>query len=184
MTIELTSSFLDVIHPARLLGPIFNKELRVCSRRRRNYVLRCVYIAALSVFILYAWYAIAGARSASSAIYQTSRSAQVGRTVIAYIVWFQFIVAQLIAIVMLSSCISDEIRAGTLAVLAQRHVDRLLGDGLFLVPFLLGFRHILGVVRKLTAKSRRAGFRNRANIVEDLQSAFLDDPSRHAIDSP
>jgi ABC-type transport system involved in multi-copper enzyme maturation permease subunit len=117
MTIELTSSFLDVIHPARLLGPIFNKELRVCSRRRRNYVLRCVYIAALSVFILYAWYAIAGARSASSAIYQTSRSAQVGRTVIAYIVWFQFVVTQLIAIVMLSSCISDEIRTGTLAVL-------------------------------------------------------------------
>ena len=117
MTIELTSSFLDSIRPARLVGPIFDKELRVCSRRRRSYVLRCAYIAALGVFILYAWYAIAGGRSAGSAIYQTSRSSQVGRTVIAYIVWFQFIVAQLIAIVMLSSCISDEIRTGTLAVL-------------------------------------------------------------------
>jgi ABC-2 type transport system permease protein len=117
MTLELTSSVLDVFNPVRLLGPIFDKELRVSSRRRRNYVLRCVYIAALGVFIVFAWFSIAGARGSGSTVYQTSRSSQIGRTVIASIVWFQFIVAQLIAIVMLSSCISDEIRAGTLAVL-------------------------------------------------------------------
>ena len=117
MTVELTSSILDAFNPIRLIGPIFNKELRVSSRRRRNYVLRCVYIAALSVFILFAWFSIAGAGRSGSAVYQTSRFSQIGRTVIASIVWFQFIVAQLIAIVMLSSCISDEIRAGTLGVL-------------------------------------------------------------------
>lgn len=117
MTIELTSFFSDVFNPARLLGPIFDKELRVCSRRRRSYVLRCAYIAVLCIFILFAWYNIAGARSSASAVYQVSRFSQIGRTVIASIVWFQFVVAQLIAIVMLSSSVSDEIRAGTLAVL-------------------------------------------------------------------
>ena len=117
MTIELTSFFSDVFSPARLLGPIFDKELRVSSRRRRSYVLRCAYIAVLCVFILFAWYNIAGARRSSSSVYQVSRFSQVGRTVITSIVWFQFVVAQLIAVVMLSSSVSDEIRAGTLAVL-------------------------------------------------------------------
>ncbi|MFC1634545.1 ABC transporter permease subunit [Planctomycetota bacterium] len=117
MTIELTSIYLDLFNPARLLGPIFDKELRVSSRRRRSYVLRCAYIVALSVFIVSAWYSILGARSSGSVVYQVSRFSQIGRTVIASIVWFQFVVAQLIAIVMLSASISDEIRAGTLAVL-------------------------------------------------------------------
>ena len=117
MTIELTSNFLDLFTPVRLFGPIFDKELRVSSRRRRSYVLRCAYIATLCVFIVSAWYSILGARSSGSAVFQVSRFSQIGRTVIASIVWFQFVVAQLIAIVMLSSSISDEIRAGTLVVL-------------------------------------------------------------------
>ena len=117
MTTELTSLFSDVFNPAGLLGPIFDKELRVCSRRRRSYVLRCAYIAALCIFIVSAWYSILGARSSGSAVYQVSRFSQIGRTVIASIVWFQFVIAQLIAIVMLSYSIRDEIRAGTLAVL-------------------------------------------------------------------
>lgn len=117
MIIELARPLSSAFNPFRLLGPIFSKELRVCSRRRRNYVLRCAYIAALGVFILYAWYSIAGGGGSGSAVYQTSRSSQIGRTAIASIVWFQFIVAQLIAIVMLSSSVSDEIHTGTLAVL-------------------------------------------------------------------
>ncbi|MBN2312599.1 MAG: ABC transporter permease subunit [Sedimentisphaerales bacterium] len=117
MTIELTNSFLDVFNPARWFGPIFDKELRVSSRRRRNYVLRCAYIAVLCVFILSSWYSILGARSLKSSVYQVSRFSQIGQTVIASIVWFQFVAAQLIAIVMLSASISDEIRTGTLAVL-------------------------------------------------------------------
>jgi ABC-2 type transport system permease protein len=154
MAIELTSSFLDSIHPAQWLGPIFDKELRVCSRRRRSYVLRCVYIAALSIFILYAWYAIGGRRGAGSVVYQTSRSAQIGRTVIAYIVWFQFVGAQLIAIVMLSSCISDEIRAGTLAVLmttpirsVQIVIGKLLSRLLQLILLLAISLPLLAIVR-------------------------------------
>jgi len=117
MTTALTSTFPDLFDPVRLFGPIFDKELRTSSRRRRNYLLRFCYILSLSIFILFAWYSIIGIRSSGSNVYLASRLSQAGRQIIATIVWFQFIAAQLIAIVMLSSSVSDEIYRGTLAVL-------------------------------------------------------------------
>jgi len=100
-----------------LTGPIFDKELRVSSRRRRNYFLRFAYILLLSVFILSIWYSTLGIRSSGSIVYWVSRLSQAGKHIITTIVWFQFIAAQLIAIVMLSSSVSDEIHTGTLSVL-------------------------------------------------------------------
>lgn len=113
----LISTFSDLFDPVRLFGPIFDKELRVSSRRRRNYFLRFAYILLLSVFILSVWYSTLGIRSSGSTVYLASRLSQAGKRIITTIVWFQFVVAQLIAIVMLSSSISDEIRTGTLSVL-------------------------------------------------------------------
>jgi len=87
-----------------LTGPIFDKELRVSSRRRRNYVLRSVYVVLLSVFILYVWFVtVSLGRGASPTAFQVSRMARVGKNVITTIIWFQFVAAQLIAIVMLST---------------------------------------------------------------------------------
>jgi ABC-type transport system involved in multi-copper enzyme maturation permease subunit len=106
-----------LFNPIRLTGPIFDKELRISSRRRRNYFLRSGYVALLSIFILFAWYSAFGIRSSGSAVYQISRLPQVSRTVITVVVWFQFVAAQLIAVIMLSSSVSDEIRTGTLSVL-------------------------------------------------------------------
>jgi len=117
MTTALTSTFLDRFDPVRLFGPIFDKELRVSSRRKKNYVLRFAYILVLSIFILSIWYSTIGIRSSGSIVYMVSRLAQAGRHIITTIAWFQFVAAQLIAIVMLSSSISDEIRTGTLSVL-------------------------------------------------------------------
>jgi ABC-2 type transport system permease protein len=117
MTTTLVSTFSDFFDPARLFGPIFDKELHVSSRMRRNYFLRFAYILLLSVFILSVWYGTIGPRSSSSAVYAVSRLAQAGRQVIITIAWFQFIACQLIAVVMLSSSISDEVRTGTLSVL-------------------------------------------------------------------
>ena len=117
MTTALTSMFSNLFDPVRLFGPIFDKELRVSSRRLRNYFLRFAYILLLSVFILSVWYSILGIRSSGSIVYLASRLSQAGKRIITTIVWFQFVVAQLIAIVMLSSSISDEIRTGTLSVL-------------------------------------------------------------------
>src|SRR4029453_13900918 len=36
-------------------GPIFGKELRAASRRKRNYLLRVVYLGGLLLFLLWAW---------------------------------------------------------------------------------------------------------------------------------
>ncbi len=113
-TVLILSRFLN---PAWLAGPIFEKELRVSSRRKRNYYLRCVYIILLGVFVISTWYSTVIFRSSGSAVYQISRLSQAGRRIITAIIWFQFIVAQLIAVVMLSSSISDEIHTGTLNVL-------------------------------------------------------------------
>lgn len=117
MTTALTSTFSNLFDPVRLFGPIFDKELRVSSRRKINYFLRFAYILLLSIFILSVWYSTLGIRSSGSAVYQISRLSSAGRQIITTIVWFQFIAAQLIAIVMLSSSVSDEIHTGTLSVL-------------------------------------------------------------------
>src|SRR5688572_32590109 len=36
-------------------GPIFGKELRCASRRKRNYLLRVLYLGGLLLFLLFAY---------------------------------------------------------------------------------------------------------------------------------
>ena len=123
MTTALLSFFSKLFNPVWLTGPIFDKELRVSSRRKRNYFLRCGYIILLGVFVLSTWYSTVVLRSSGSAVYQISRLSQAGRQIITAFIWFQFIVAQLVAIVMLSSSVSDEIRSGTLSVLMTTPIN-------------------------------------------------------------
>jgi len=123
MTAASINTFINIFDPARIFGPIFDKELRVSSRRRRNYVLRSGFCVVLGVFILSMWYSTVGVRSSGTMLYQVSRYSQVSQNVIISFVWFQFIAAQLIAIIMLSSSVSDEIRTGTLSVLMTTPVD-------------------------------------------------------------
>jgi ABC-type transport system involved in multi-copper enzyme maturation permease subunit len=106
-----------------LTGPIFDKELRVSSRRRRNYVLRSAYLLLLTIFIASAWLSTALGGSGGSVSYRISRMGEVGKNVILAITWFQFFAAQLLAVVMLSNSISDEIRRGTLDVLMTTPIN-------------------------------------------------------------
>jgi len=117
MTIAVNSFCSDLFNPVRLAGPVFDKELRVSSRRRRSYVLRVGYIALLSFFILFAWYSTVAVRSSGPGVYRISRLSVAATQMTTTIVWFQFIVAQVLAVVMLSSAISDEVTTGTLGVL-------------------------------------------------------------------
>ena len=87
-----------------LTGPIFDKELRVSSRRRRNYLLRIGYIALLTLFLSIVWANMVGNRRGED-IYAVSRMARAGQEMIILIVWFQFVACQLLAIVMLSTAI-------------------------------------------------------------------------------
>jgi ABC-type transport system involved in multi-copper enzyme maturation permease subunit len=104
-----------------LTGPIFDKELRVSSRRRRNYSLRFIYLALLTVFLALMWLAVV--RYDDSPLRQVSRMAEAGQRIIVVIVWFQFLAIQLVAVVMLSTSISDEIYNRTLGVLMTTPIN-------------------------------------------------------------
>ena len=116
--INFVSQFLSL---SWLTGPIFDKELRVSSRRRRNYVLRFVYLALLTIFLVLVW--IAEVKYRGSAAYRISRMARAGQTIILFIIWFQFCTTQLIAVIMLSTSISDEIYNRTLGVLMTTPIN-------------------------------------------------------------
>ena len=106
-----------------LTGPIFDKELRVSSRRRRNYWLRVGYITLLGIFLSIFWAEEVGRYRDDSRA--ASRMAQAGLTMTSFIVWFQFIACQLLAIVMLSTAISGEVYHRTLGVLMTTPINSL-----------------------------------------------------------
>ncbi len=114
MEAALTTNLLRHLSPLRLAGPIFDKELRVASRRRRGYALRCVYVLFLMVFIAAIWIPTVKVRSGVTSRAQMETAA---KTITLCIVWFQFFAAQLVAIAMLSTAISDEVYSRTLAAL-------------------------------------------------------------------
>ena len=139
-----------------LTGPIFDKELRVSSRRKRNYFLRVAYIWLLTAFIGLAWIFMAKQGGSASMVYQLSRMSETGKYVTVTIVWFQFIAIQLLAIVMLSAAISDEIYRRTLGLLMttpisslQIVIGKLFSKLLQLVLLLAISMPILSVVRVL-----------------------------------
>jgi len=121
MTTALLSFFSKLSNPVWLTGPIFDKELRVSSRRRRNYVLRFAYVILLTIFIVIVWLSVV--KFQGTAAYQKSRMGIAGKTVITTIVTFQFVATQLIAIIMLSTSISDEIYHRTLGVLMTTPIN-------------------------------------------------------------
>ena len=121
MTAVLYNFILKVLSPLRLTGPIFDKELRVSSRRRRNYVVRFFYVVLLTVFLALVWIEVMGRRG--SAVYQISRMAETGQFVTIYLVWFQFCVTQLLAVILLSNSISDEIYNRTLGLLMTTPIN-------------------------------------------------------------
>ncbi len=114
-----------LMNPSWMTGPIFAKELRVASRRKRNYLLRFLYVLLLTVFIVIVWCSAVeragpGQRSVS---YQTSRMSAAGIAIVTTIVIFQFLASQLVAVIMLSTTISDEIYNKTLGVLMTTPIN-------------------------------------------------------------
>ncbi|MHC4117851.1 MAG: ABC transporter permease subunit [Planctomycetota bacterium] len=121
MTTALFHIFERFLKLSWLTGPIFDKELRVSSRRRRNYVLRFAYLAFLTTFLALVW--IRSMQPGGSALYRMSRMAEAGKNIVAYIVWFQFCVTQVVACIMLSTSISDEIYNRTLGLLMTTPIN-------------------------------------------------------------
>ena len=123
MAVALVSSFPRFINLSWLTGPIFDKELRVSSRRRRNYVLRSAYLLILVLLVVGSWSIAILRGSRTSVAWQVSRMAEVNRSLVLMITWFQFLTAQILAAVMFSNSISDEIRRGTMDVLMTTPIN-------------------------------------------------------------
>jgi len=121
MIAVLYNFILKVLSPLRLTGPIFDKELRVSSRRRRNYVLRFAYIALLTAFLVLVWIEAMG--QSGSSLYRISRMAEAGKSIVIYTVWFQFCATQFLAVILLSNSISDEIYHRTLGLLMTTPIN-------------------------------------------------------------
>jgi ABC-type transport system involved in multi-copper enzyme maturation permease subunit len=121
MVAALITCVFKFVSLSWLTGPIFDKELRVSARRRRNYLLRFVYLALLTTLLALIWIEVV--RYSSSTVQRASRMAMAGQQIIAFIVWFQFCATQIIAVVMLSTSISDEIYNRTLGVLMTTPIN-------------------------------------------------------------
>ncbi len=100
-----------------VLGPIFTKELRCTGRRRRHYVLRFVYLSLLTLVMVLMWMTAVSWLDDVSPAYRIARMSEAGKAIISAIVWFQFIGTQLLAVILLSTAISDEVYHRTLGVL-------------------------------------------------------------------
>jgi ABC-type transport system involved in multi-copper enzyme maturation permease subunit len=123
MTATVIKSFSKVMNPVWVTGPIFDKELRVSSRRKRNYWLRFAYLAVLTVFVVMVWLSVVQVQGAFSVAYQVSRMSMAGIQITSAIVGFQFLATQLIAVIMLSTSISDEIYNRTLGLLMTTPIN-------------------------------------------------------------
>ena len=112
-----TANLLQYLSPLRLAGPVFDKELRVASRRRRLYALRFAYAALLVLAVLQSWYSVPRSGGGGSGVVQISRLGEMGKQIVGMVIWFQFITGQILAAVLLSDAIGAEVRQRTLDAL-------------------------------------------------------------------
>jgi len=143
-----------VLDPAWWTGPIFDKELRVSSRRRRNYSLRFFYVLVLTIFAAVVWLSYMDIHG--NATVQQALMAEAGKRIISMIVIFQFVAMQLLAVIMLSNAISDEVYHRTLGLLMTTPINglqivmgKILSRMLQLVVLLAITLPILAIVRVL-----------------------------------
>lgn len=111
----IQDGFWDWLTLRPITGPIFDKELRVTSRRKRYYVLRVVYLALMLLILGMFW--AEQIRYNQPSVMTVSRMAIAGQLLTSFVVWFQFIGLQVVAVIMLSTSISEEIYHKTLGVL-------------------------------------------------------------------
>lgn len=122
---QFTDNAVEIARLSWLTGPIFEKELLVASRRIRYYLLRTGYVLFLCGILGIFWLATAIANDNTSNVIAATQMSAIARTAASGIMWFQFITLQMLAVVMLSNSISDEVRKRTLDVLATTPITSL-----------------------------------------------------------
>ena len=124
----MAASLTSILTGSWLTGPILGKELRMASRRRRHYVVRFLYLMVLVLMISLFWMQVGNYHT--SAVSYLNQMSEIGRVMTLMIEWFQFVLCPIIAGVMLSTAISDEVYHKTLGVLMTTpHHQFAGGDG-------------------------------------------------------
>jgi ABC-type transport system involved in multi-copper enzyme maturation permease subunit len=85
--------------------------------------MRFNYVVLLSVFIYMVWASTVEVPSGGAGVFGVSRMAEAGAAITATIVWFQFVALPLLAVVMLSTSISEEVTSRTLGVLMTTPIN-------------------------------------------------------------
>jgi ABC-type transport system involved in multi-copper enzyme maturation permease subunit len=101
----------------RLTGPVLDKELRVLSRQKRTYWLRGLYPILLVLIVSGAWIVMRIAAKAGPTSLALSGMDRLARSVVSAMVWLQFMLCQFMAVVLVSSAMSDEVRRRSLSAL-------------------------------------------------------------------
>jgi ABC-type transport system involved in multi-copper enzyme maturation permease subunit len=107
---------LHLLRPLSPFGPIFGKELRTASRRRRNYLLRIAYLSGLMLFLLWAW-ATSRPYGAQGVTWRAQQQAEMGYIFFATYSMFSVIAMALLGPVFTSTAIGAERLHKTLHVL-------------------------------------------------------------------
>jgi ABC-type transport system involved in multi-copper enzyme maturation permease subunit len=98
-------------------GPIFGKELRVAARRRRNYLLRVLYLVGLLLFLFLAYEITASEHNSGGLAARTQAQEQLGWCFFMFFSMFCVIAMALIGPVVTSTAINQERQAKTFHVL-------------------------------------------------------------------
>ena len=116
----------NIFIPTWLTGPVFEKELRISSRRKRTYVIKSLYVLITAIVIGFIGsFIYSEIDSASYNANYTMNMAEVGRYLTVIMTWSQFIALQILALIMLSNSISDEVNKRTLGVLMTTPITSL-----------------------------------------------------------
>lgn len=112
-------------------GPLFDKELRVAARRKRNYFLRVFYLGALLLILLMA-YAASGDFS-GGVTQRVQRQAELGYVFFGCFTFFSIVAMGVIGPVLTSTAIGSERLAKTLHVLLMTPLNtwQIVGGKLF-----------------------------------------------------
>lgn len=111
-------SALKLIHRG-LFGPVFDREIRVVSRRSSSFWVRSLYALGLAVLSSLVYFVItAEIRFSNSGNASSLQQLQMfAPTLGAFFVWFQFVIMSFVASTLTAGAICDERRKGSLSSL-------------------------------------------------------------------
>lgn len=132
---------------------VLSKELRSASRRRRYYLLRSAYIVCQVFAWGLVWLPLVRFGTSPS-VFTAGMMPQVARSLSVGIAWSQFLLSQMLMVLLLSGTISEEIARGTLGGLLatpltglQIALGKLLSRGVHLFLFLGISLPVLAIMR-------------------------------------